>query len=308
MPLVCDMTLEKFDFLMVDEAQDMNKSQTDFILKSISETGRIIAVGDRRQSLYGFRGADTEAIPNIIKTLDATVLPLSVTYRCPKSHVELARQIVTQLEARENAPEGYIGDVQYLDLTKKLQAGDMVICRTNAPLVKPAFECIRMGKKAIIRGKDIGQSLINMIKRFETDDLGEFEVALYEYFHFEHTKLLDKGKELQAMMLEDRVSTLHFIMGECTTVSDLVGKVEMLFNDNNIGIVFSSVHRAKGMEAENVFILRPDLMPHPKAGIGKDKKPDPKKQWELVQESNAEYVAKTRSQNNLFFIRGGENV
>jgi len=179
LPLVGNMELEKFDFLMVDEAQDMNKSQTDFILKSISETGRIIAVGDRRQSLYGFRGADTEAIPNIIKSLNATVLPLSVTYRCPKSHVELARQIVTQLEARENAPEGYIGDVQYLDLTKQLQAGDMVICRTNAPLVKPAFECIRMGKKAIIRGKDIGQSLINMIKRFETDDLGEFEEDRY---------------------------------------------------------------------------------------------------------------------------------
>lgn len=298
MPLVLDMKLEKFDFLMVDEAQDMNKSQTDFILKSIADTGRIIAVGDRRQSLYGFRGADTEAIPNIIKTLDATVLPLSVTYRCPSSHVELARNIVTQLEARDNAPVGFIGDVQYLDLVKQLQPGDMVICRTNAPLVQPAFECIRMGKKAIIRGKDIGQSLVNLIKRFETDDLEKFEIALFEYFHFEHTKLMDKGKEMQAILLQDRVETLHFIMKECKTVSELMSRIMMLFDDSQTGIVFSSVHRAKGLEADNVYILRKDLMPHPKA----------KQDWEKTQEMNGLYVAETRSKNNLYFVVGGENV
>lgn len=298
LPLVLDMKLEKFDFLMVDEAQDINKSQTDFILKSIADTGRVIAVGDRRQSLYGFRGADTEAIPNIIKSLNATVLPLSVTYRCPSSHVELARQIVTQLEARDNAPVGFIGDVQYLDLTKQLQHGDMVICRTNAPLVQPAFECIRMGKKAIIRGKDIGQSLINLIKRFETDDLEQFEVALFEYFHFEHTKLMDKGKEMQAMLLEDRVSTLHFIMKECKTVSELMSRIMMLFGDSQTGIVFSSVHRAKGLEADNVFILRKDLMPHPRS----------KQEWEKAQEENGKYVAFTRSKNNLYFVVGGENI
>jgi superfamily I DNA/RNA helicase len=96
-------------------------------------------------------------------------------------------------------------------------------------------------------------------------------------------------------------------MNECKTVSDLMSKIQMLFDDNNRGVVFSSVHRAKGLEAKNVFILRPDLMPHPKAGMGKDKKPDPKKQWELVQESNGQYVAWTRSNENLYFVKGGQN-
>lgn len=298
MPVVLDLDIDKFDVLMVDEAQDLSIGNTKFALKCIKPDGHIIAVGDRRQSLYGFRGADTEAIPNIIKALNATVLPLSVTYRCPSSHVELARQIVTQLEARDNAPVGYIGEVKNIDLVSMLQSGDMVICRTNAPLVQPAFECIRQGKKAIIRGKDIGQSLVNLIKRFETDDLEHFELALFEYFHFEHTKLMDKGKEMQAILLQDRVETLHFIMKECKTVSELMSRIMLLFDDNQAGIVFSSVHRAKGLEAENVFILRKDLMPHPKA----------KREWEKTQELNAEYVAETRSKNNLYFVTGGENV
>lgn len=298
LPLVLNMTLDEFDFLMVDEAQDMNASQIKFILNSIKPDGRIIAVGDRNQSLYGFRGADTNAIQNIIDALHAIVLPLSVTYRCPSSHVELAKKIVPQLEARDNAPTGTITNMDYFDLAMKVQPGDMVICRTNAPLIKPAFECIRMGKKAMIRGKDIGASLVNLIKRFETDDLGMFEVSLAEYFEHEYNKLLDKGKEVQALLLQDRVETLRFICNECSSVAELMSKIEMLFSDNNVGVIFSSVHRAKGLEADNVYILRPDLMPHPKA----------KKEWETQQEMNGMYVAQTRSKDNLIFVNGGQNV
>lgn len=299
LPLALGMTFEQFDFLMVDEAQDMNASQIEFILKSVKPTGHIVAVGDRNQSLYGFRGADTDAIPNIISRLDAITLPLSVTYRCPTKHVELAQRIVPQIEAREDAPEGtLVENFSYFDLAMKLQPGDMVICRTNAPLIRPAFECIRMGKKAIIRGKEIGSQLINLIKRFETDDLGEFGISLAEWYEKEASKYMNSGKEMQAILLTDKVETLQYIMGECSSVTELMSKINLLFNDNNIGIIFSSVHRAKGLEAENVYILRPDLMPHPKAGEG----------WQQQQEKNALYVAQTRSKANMFIVKGGENL
>lgn len=297
LPVVLGMDLMKFDFLMVDEAQDMNKCQIEFILKSIKETGRIIAVGDRRQSLYAFRGADSEAIPNIINALNATVLPLSITFRCPSSHVTLAKRIVPQIEARDNAAEGQIVQMNYFDLVSQVEVGDMVICRSNAPLVKPAFECIRRGKKAIIRGKDIGSSLIQLIKRFETNDLSAFDVSLGEYFEREYNKLLDKGKEMQALMLQDKVETLRVIMNEVSTVAELMNKITMLFEDENKGVVFSSIHRAKGLEAENVYIIRPDLMPHPKAT----------KDYEKEQEMNCLYVAVTRSKSNLYFVKGDEH-
>jgi len=296
LPIVLNLPALKFDLLLIDEAQDMSKGDMEFLFRCIKDDGHIVAVGDRNQSLYGFRGADTDAIPNIIKMLDAKVLPLSVTYRCPASHVKRVQAIVPQIEARENAPEGEIRYIDIMHLASEVQPGDMVVCRTNAPLIRPAFECIRMGKKAMIRGADIGQSLVTLIKRFETDDIGSFEVSLMEYYDQEYTKLINQAKDMQAVLLSDRVQTLRFIVNECKSVSELLGKIEMLFSDNNSGVVFSSVHRAKGLEADNVYILRPDLMPHPKA----------KKEHEQQQEQNGIYVAQTRSKQNLIFVKGGE--
>lgn len=60
------------------------------------------------------------------------------------------------------------------------------------------------------------------------------------------------------------------------------------------GTLLSSIHRAKGMEAKRVFILRPDLMPHPKA----------KSEWEMGQEKNLQYVAQTRAIEELVFVDG----
>jgi DNA helicase-2/ATP-dependent DNA helicase PcrA len=153
----------------------------------------------------------------------------------------------------------------------------------------------------MIRGKDIGASLVNLIKRFETDDISAFNVSLLEYFDHEYNKLLDKGKEMQAVLLQDKVQTLQFIVNECNSVHELMAKIEMLFSDNNNGVIFSSIHRAKGLEADNVYILRPDLMPHPKAGKNG-------KEWELQQEQNGIYVAQTRSKDNLIFVQGGQNI
>ena len=293
-PATLNIELTKYDYLFVDEAQDLNKSQTQFLLKSIKPEGRIIAVGDRSQSLYGFRGADTDAIPSMIETLKATVLPLSISYRCPVSHVELAKQYVQEIEARPGAPQGEVAYITEEQFESMPADGDMILCRTNAPLISPAFKMIRSGKRACVRGRDIGASLIAMIDRFDTESINSFGANLNEYFHREYERMVDRGKELQAEMLKDQVETIELVMSECTSdaVSELRNKFSMLFSDEREAVTFSSIHRAKGLEAERVFILRPELMPHPKA----------KKEWEAVQESNCIYVAYTRSKQSLFIV------
>ncbi len=308
LPVVLNIQPDQFDYLFIDEAQDLSVGNIEFLLRCVKPTGRIIAVGDRFQSLYAFRGADSEAIPNLINRLHATVLPLSVTYRCPVSHIELAQEIVPEIFPRDNAPIGEVRSIDIKDLANELVTASkeeelketkqsiLVVCRTNAQLVKPAFECIRRGQKAMIRGLEVGSSLIQLIKRFETNDLGQFEISLNEYFEKEYTRFMDKGKEMQAVLLQDKVQTLVFIMNECNTVAELMGKINMLFSDNNTGVVFSSVHRAKGLESNKVYILRPDLMPHPKA-----KKDKP---WQMQQEMNTKYVAITRSKDQLIFVTG----
>ena len=79
-------------------------------------------------------------------------------------------------------------------------------------------------------------------------------------------------------------------------VHDLVARIESLFSDNTdtvkAKVLLSSVHRAKGLEAETVYISRPEMMPHPMATL----------EWEIEQEFNIKYVAITRSMNTLVFM------
>ena len=287
---------KQFDFLFVDETQDLNAAQLEMAMRSIKPGGRIIAVGDPDQSIYGFRGADTEAMPNIIKRLDATVLPLSITYRCPKSHVALANTLVPELEAAEWAEEGTIEGISEYAFLDRVKVGDLVLCRTNAPLVKPAFSLIRQGTKAVILGRDIGKNLMSLVKkiqkRYRVARLDDTLAKLMEYERKERARLVRAGREMQAETLGDKVETIFALCDGCATVGDLERRVETVFADDSAGVTFSTVHKAKGAEADRVFILKPELMPHPMAS----------QDWEVVQEYNIQYVAYTRAKKALYFV------
>lgn len=249
-------------------------------------------------SIYGFRGADTDAMPNIIERLEATVLPLSITYRCPKSHVELAQTLVPEIVAAEWAEEGSIESLSEYSFLETVKSGDLVLCRCNAPLVRPAFSLIRQGVKAIILGRDIGKGLMALVKkvqkRYRVRSLDDTLNALMEYHRKEYARLNRVGKEMQAESLDDKIETLVALADGCDTVADLDRRVEEVFSDESAGVTFSTVHKAKGAEADRVFILKPGLMPHPKASQG----------WEMDQEANIIYVSLTRAKRALYFVGG----
>lgn len=296
----------QYDLLLVDEAQDTNKAQQEYYLKAGK---RIIFVGDRGQAIYGFRGADVDAMDNLSNALHAEKLPLSVCYRCAKSIVALAKEIVPQIEWAPNAPEGTVKTIDADAFMPNVKPGDMVLCRLNAPLVAPAFELIRNGIKATILGKEIGVgllTLVNKVQRKHGIDGTELLLILSklaEYGAGEALRLRAARKENQATMLEDQVETLIALASGCETVSQLKVRIagdpargiKGIFSDDVEGTVFSSVHKAKGHEADNVFILRPDLMPFPKA----------REPWQKVQEMNIKYVAITRAKKNLTWVVGG---
>jgi superfamily I DNA/RNA helicase len=82
------------------------------------------------------------------------------------------------------------------------------------------------------------------------------------------------------------------IAQQCRTVMELVEKLRMMFSDKVEGVVFSSIHRSKGLEAKNVYILHGELLPHPKAREGE----------EMEQEMNCKFVAITRSLDRLIWV------
>jgi superfamily I DNA/RNA helicase len=89
--------------------------------------------------------------------------------------------------------------------------------------------------------------------------------------------------------------TIEGLCTNLTTTKELIDKIEEIFGEKNKnieGIALSTIHKAKGLEADNVYILCKDLMPSPSA----------KMDWERKQERNLIYVAYTRAKKILGFI------
>jgi DNA helicase-2/ATP-dependent DNA helicase PcrA len=295
-PIHQDWGFPSYDWVFGDEGQDWSPVQIELI-KRVGRNGRIIVVGDRHQSIYGFRGADPDAIPNIIKALDATVLPLSICYRCPDKVIAEAQRIVKHIESPPNNPKG-LGVVEKItteQFKKQMDDGDFVLCRTTAPLVKRCLERIRSGKKAIVKGRDIGQGLYDLLESLahDTCEATKFLEILRQYKSEQLAKLGAAGRENEALAVEDRCDTLEVLALDARIVRDIKHRIDSIFSDGDSeGVTFCTGHKAKGLEAYNIFFLRPDLCPHPKA----------KKDWQKEQEENLQYVMTTRSMRELYYV------
>lgn len=313
LPNVWDLQPEKYDWVFCDESQDLSRAQLELVLRCQRPgIGRFLFVGDENQSIFGFNCADTDGKKRILERTQATELPLSISYRCPASHVELAATIYPVIEAAPNAKPGLIRyDVTDADLLLMVQPNDLVICRTTAPLLPLCFKLLRKGIKAKMRGRDIGRTLKAIVTQLENElkgkgtNLESFDFAsfdfvtwlkIYEERQIEAAEFVGLD-ELKIETLRDKVEAVKIIcqstLPSPKTTTQLKSAIGELFADDGDCIWFSTVHRAKGSEARNVWILKPELIPHPMAKLG----------WQRVQEKNCEYVAYTRAKETLYFVK-----
>ena len=295
-----------YDFIMVDECQDMNKAERGLVLMCRKPNTRLISVGDRNQMLYSFAGGDPDSFNALMSIPNTKCLPLSISYRCPRNVVDFAKQLVPTIEANEaNTVEGKVlYDVSLDDA----EDGDMILCRNNAPLVQVYNEFLKLGKKAYIRGKDIGRNMKNVIKSTKQDKInadckedGLF-VRLYDDLFVTRNKIMEKSAvdaktAMKSPIIDaklDMIKALEVLSEGLDTTEELMAKIDEIFpkRDRKDGIALSTVHKAKGLEARNVYIVCRSLMPSKSA----------KKDWEIQQEHNLMYVAYTRAKEKLGFV------
>ena len=256
-----------FDFIFIDECQDLNKAERELVLKCFKMGTRMISAGDDFQCLYSFAGSDPQSF-EILKSLPNTKsLPLSISYRCGKNIVDFAKKIVPTIESAPNAIEGKIIKNVSLD---EIKDGDMILCRNNAPLIQIYNEFLKLGKKCFIRGKDVGNNLKAIVKSTRQELLnvdckedGVF-VRLYDDLFTSRNKIMEKfGIDAETAMNSpqiqnklDMINALEILAEGINKTDEIIEKIDEIFpkRDKKSGISLSTIHKAKGLEAENVYI------------------------------------------------------
>lgn len=304
LPIKLGLRFPKYNTVFVDECQDLNSIQREMVLQLGNNDTQYVAVGDPKQAIYGFAGADYESFQKVQAAISGKDMPLSICYRCPKSHIALAKEIVEQIEPWEEKEEGILEDISYRQLFETVQPkeNDLILSRTTAPLIRTCFAMIKRKIPAKIKGRgDTMRALMTFAKSVDkkaNGDWDEFHSALAEISLKETQKLMKIDATLKLATFQDKVEAVSVLKKAADEDGvDSMSRFEKWTNeyfDESIqgSVILSTVHKSKGLEADNVFILEPHKMPHPMA----------KTEDARIQEMNIRYVALTRAKKALYMV------
>lgn len=294
-------TYPKHDLVLVDEAQDLSPLNHRQVQKVAGPSGRLIVVGDPKQAIYAFRGADSQSMTKLRGLRpEWTVLPLTTTFRCPQAVVARQQRHAEGFNAAPTAPEGKILELQaewsWQDISDLRLPGESiaVLCRNNAPIVKLAFKLIRQNIGCQMLGRDIGKNLETLAKKIVRPgaSLAEAVAGVRSWISSESSLAQANDKPEKVAGITDRGECLIAVLegGQCQTPTDLAPTIKALFESSR-GVTLASIHRSKGLEWPLVVHLDPWRIPSKwaKANGGP----------ELEQEFNLKYVAETRSKRCL---------
>lgn len=291
------------DIIMLDEAQDASLAQQDVISRCFKRNTRLLAFGDKDQTINSWCGSDSEAFEHLEDTSKfnkpARKFPLTTNYRCGKKIIEYARQFSTNnIKAREDAHDGEIK--RDVSLTQ-IKEGDMVLCRNTAPLMQVYRKLVSQGIKAYFRGEGLGKSLKEAVDCAYGDSIEDIiynmKNRLISYWEFitsnQELTLKETVTSPFIVSLYDTIKTMEELPKSITNRELLYKFIDEVFsNEGNEGIQLSTIHRAKGLEADNVFIICPSLIPSRLSQM----------EWEREEEQHLLYVMSTRAKNTLNYV------
>ena len=306
----------KYEFLFIDECQDLSKSQFAIAAKYGKKDGRILAVGDPRQSIYGFTGADIDSFNRVKEYTKATELPLTTCFRCPQKIIELAKTIREDIIGNKKE-DGIIQTIQFEEVVTIAKPGDLIISRLRALVTVLVFSFIDKDIKVQIHEDEV-KEIINELKNiFKQNELNVVISTLPDEFQQLETNVLNRWDyiikknaeritdsternlfiEREKEYLETKINFIHKKYeqwkDDCDTLNDILKRIKNFITASDNPIKLSTIHRAKGLENNRVFILNYNELPYYRTQ---------QKDWEKTQELNLKYVAVTRALQELYLI------
>jgi DNA helicase-2/ATP-dependent DNA helicase PcrA len=296
-PIYLDLPIPKSDFVVVDESQDLNAVQVELTIRAVG--GHLLSIGDPNQAIYAFRGALPHAIQRIVDAFGAKEMCLPICYRCPRAVITEAQRFVPEMECPSWAADGLVDHMKIGSLEPMLTEDDTVLCRTTHPLVRQCLRLLAKNRPANILGNDLGKGLATLIRKLRLPnnaDIGTVEETLDAYETKETNRLKEHRRHHQITLLRDKAACIKAVAEQAADLPDLLHRIGTLFDDTRRGVLFCTIHKAKGLEFDRVFIIRPDLLPHPLAKSAEAKR----------QERNLQYVGITRTKKELRYVHDPE--
>ena len=281
----------KFDLGFVDESQDVANSTYQLLVRLCRN---VVFCGDKNQAINAFAGASEEMYEKIKQNADA-ILPLKMTQRCPPAICDYANEIrpggiipgpnthkaIIKTISKNSLPEMLTGSIN--------PANSLFVSRTNATIINLA---IWMHTKSIpftLVDKDLKDEISRFLNSLKADSLSGLKTALRKWL----TRMERCPNPFYVHSCQDKYNYISTILSQCNSLTDINTFLEESFSDRVPGFRLTSCHKAKGLEAQNIFIVNPPIplsfaMNHP---IARD------------QELNLDFVARTRSSQDLYLVK-----
>jgi superfamily I DNA/RNA helicase len=308
LPVVADMALpSRYQAILVDEAQDVNRPQLALIGRLQAPGGRTVIVGDPYQAIYGWRGAAGDEVWQTMEARGAKTLPLTTTFRCNQAIVTAAQDLVPTFRAAPQAGAGKIEAGGIGDLVRLVQGEPrtkFLLSRNNADLLTVALKLWSAHvPMSFIGGTDLLAPLLELIEsHLNVTSPKAFIDSLLAWEGKERGRAEKAGAVAWIEQIGDQVKTLRIAIGHTGDPRKVPGLLVDLFSagardlDPTV-LRLSTVHKAKGLEADAVFLLRETFARHAPPPF-----PDAPKVLPSQEELNIEYVAITRARHRLIWV------
>lgn len=298
----------KYGFVFVDECQDLSKAQLEIVKKYIRPGGRVLAVGDPFQSIYGFAGADSQSFWRVKDTFSCQPLKLTDCFRCPAAVITLAKTIREDINGFKT-DSGIVAKIDSNEVMKNLKPGDLVLCRFRAPLLALAMKLVNKEIKVHLHPDEVQEFIGDYKAFFRPAELkkaltDETIDAFFDKIRERNVnRIINEYKNVDSVIRSFRIKEATSVLDDSlaffrkkyydwhlNTIGGIFVRLkETLSYLGDDAIKISTIHRAKGLEEDRVFILEYNKLPVPR-----------NQEWENEQERNLHYVAVTRSKKELY--------
>lgn len=298
--------------MVIDEAQDMDANEFELIkcLMEYNEDMRVIAVGDDDQNIYEFRGSSSEYMKRLIKEKNATVYELVENFRSRANLVSFTNQFAMKIRNRlkhtkiqpsqkdngririlkyrtTNLIEPVVNDI----LTQDLSGSTCVLTNKNGEALQITGLLLNNGMPAKLIQSNDGFSLYNLLEiRYFLNRLnmgGKAYAIGDEVWEDAKRKVKEQfGRHTNYEIIKNIIREFELTHVKTKYKSDLEifireSNLEDFYDEKTDTVLVSTMHKAKGREFDNVFIMLDGFCPN------KDEK------LRLL------YVAMTRAKMNL---------